>query len=249
MRPPAPGLVCGFDVVVHLSAESVSGRWTEEKKKRIRDSRVVSTENLAQALAQAEHRPKAFMCASAIGYYGSRGDEVLTEESASGDGFLPEVWREWESATSPAANAGIRTVNLRIGIVLSGEGGALKQVLLLFRLGLGGKIGSGHQWWSWIHIGDLVCAAGHILRTESVSGPVNMTAPNPVTNAEFTKTLAQVLHRPAIFSIPAFAARFAFGKFADEGLLASARVQPKKLTASGYQFRYSELCAALRSLL
>ncbi len=246
MHTVPPDLVSGFDTIIHLSGESVAGRWTEAKKKRIRDSRVASTQNLSNALAKAATPPKTFICASAIGYYGNRGEEILNEESPSGTSFLAEVCREWEAATEVAAHAGIRSVNLRIGLVLSPNGGALKQMLLPFRLGLGGKIGSGRQWWSWIHIEDLVCAVHHILQNESLKGSVNMTAPNPATSAEFTKILAEVLKRPAIFPVPAFAARLAFGEFADEGLLASARVMPRKLMESGFEFRNQELQPALK---
>jgi uncharacterized protein len=245
----SPRRVSGFDVVIHLSGESVAGRWNAEKKSRIRESRVVSTKNLAQALAGTEHKPQVFICASAIGVYGSRGDEVLAEDSPSGSGFLAEVSREWESATAPAGNAGIRVVNLRIGIVLAHNGGALKAMLLPFRLGLGGRIGSGRQLWSWIHMDDLVAAVWHIVQTKTARGPVNLTAPNPLTNAEFTEALARVLHRPAIFPVPRFAARLALGEFADEGLLASARVVPRKLLESGFEFKYPGLSDALRALL
>jgi len=249
MRPIPPELVYGFDAVIHLSGENVAGRWTEAKKKRIRDSRVLSTLNLSNALVNAVQQPKTFVCASAIGYYGNRGDEILTEDSPSGDGFLADVCREWEAATEPAAHVGICTVNLRTGLVLSREGGALKQMLLPFRLGLGGSIGDGGQWWSWIHIEDFVAAIHHILQNDAIKGAVNMTAPNAVTNIEFTQTLANTLKRPAILPIPAFAARMAFGEFADEGLLASARVQPTKLTARKFEFKFPGLEAALRALI
>jgi uncharacterized protein len=249
MREIPPQLVSGFDVVVHLSGESVTGRWTEAKKRRIRDSRIMSTQNLSQALASAEKKPGVFICASAIGYYGNRGDEILTEGYPSGSGFLAEVSREWESVTAPAPDAGIRTVNLRIGIVLSPKGGALKQMLLPFRLGLGGRVGNGRQWWSWIHIDDFIAAVQQIADSLSLNGPVNMTAPNPVTSADFTKTLAKTLKRPAVLPLPAFAAKLVFGEFAEEGLLASARVEPKKLLESGFTFRYSELAGALSELL
>jgi uncharacterized protein (TIGR01777 family) len=263
MRPIPPELISGFDAVIHLSGESVVGRWTEAKKNLIRQSRVVSTQNLSQALSNAERQPKTFICASAIGYYGNRGDEALTEESPAGDGFLPEVCREWEAATKTAANAGIRTVNLRIGLVLSRDGGALKPMLLPFRLGLGGRISNGRQWWSWIHIDDLVSAVHHILQNASnsnverrasspghpISGPINITAPNPVTNADFTRTLAGTLKRPAILPVPAFAARLAFGELADEGILASARVVPRKLLESGFQFKHPDLIGSLKDLL
>jgi len=248
MREVPPELVSGCDVVIHLSGESVSGRWTAEKKRRIRESRVVSTRNLAWAIAKAEEPPRTFVCASAIGYYGDRGDEVLTEETSAGTGFLPEVCREWEAATHVGL-AGIRVVNLRFGIVLSRNGGALKEMLLPFRLGLGGTIGSGRQWWSWIHIDDGVSAVMHIVRAESLRDAVNMTAPNPVTNAEFTRVLASVMKRPAIFAVPGFATKLAFGEFAEQGILASARVVPKKLEESGFEFRYGELGEAVTQLL
>jgi len=234
---------------IHLSGENIAGRWTEQKKCRIRESRIFATDFLALALAKAEPRPRTFICASAIGYYGNRGDEILAEESPSGDGFFPEVCREWELATDPAVDAGIRVVNLRTGIVLSRNGGALKQMLLPFKLGLGGRIGNGRQYWSWIHIADFVSAMHHILRGENIRGPVNMTAPNPVTNAEFTRVLAEALKRPAVLPIPAVLARFAFGELADEGLLASARVVPQKLLLGGSQFQYPYLSGAFLELL
>jgi uncharacterized protein len=249
LHPIPTELVSDFDAVIHLSGESITGRWTAAKKTRIRESRVVSTRNLSEALARTDRPPKTFLCASATGYYDSRGDEVLTEESPIGTGFLPEVCKEWESATAPAADAGIRAVNLRTGLVLSKNGGSLKAMLLPFRLGLGGKIGSGRQWWSWIHIEDWVAAVHHILRTDSASGPVNMVSPDPVTNAEFTKTLAKALKRPAIFPIPGFAARLALGELADEALLASARVEPRKLVEGGFQFKFPDLRSALENLL
>ena len=240
----------GFDAVVHLAGESVVGRWTEEKKKAIRDSRVQGTQNLATALAKSETKPRVLVCASAVGFYGSRGDEILREESPGGQGFLPEVCREWEGASRIAAEAGIRTVNLRIGLGLSAKGGALANMLKPFKLGLGGRIGSGQQWWSWIHVDDMVGAIHQALRTESLSGPVNLVAPNPVRNVEFTKVLASVLGRPAFFPVPEFGLRLAFGKMAaEELLLASQRVEPGKLEASGYAFRFRELRAALENLL
>ena len=245
MQSVSPELVSGYDAAIHLSGETVAGRWTDAKKKLIRDSRVVSTQNLSHALATAEKKPAVFICASAIGYYGDRGDEILTEESASGSGYLPSVCREWEAATQPASNAGIRVVNLRIGIVLSCKGGALEQMLWPFRLGLGGRIGSGNQWWSWIHIDDLVTVVHHILGTSSLCGPVNLVSPHSATNAEFTDTLGRVLRRRAILAVPAFAARLAFGEFADEGLLAGARVVPDKLIRTGFGFRHPDLAHAL----
>jgi uncharacterized protein (TIGR01777 family) len=250
LAPLSPAKVSGFDVVVHLAGESIVGRWTEEKKKAIRESRVQGTRNLAAALAQSEARPAVLVCASAVGFYGNRGDELLREESPGGQGFLSEVCREWEDASRIAAEAGIRTVNIRIGLVLSAKGGALRSMLTPFKLGLGGRIGSGQQWWSWIHVDDIVRGIHHVIRTESLSGPVNLVAPKPLRNAEFTKVLASVLGRPAFFPVPEFALRLAFGGMAaDELLLASQRVEPGKLTASGYTFRFRELRAALENLL
>jgi hypothetical protein len=247
-QPLAAELVSGFDSVVHLAGESIMGRWTDAKKSRIRNSRVTGTRNLAKALAQAADKPAVFVCASAIGYYGNRGDEVLREDSAAGSGFLPEVCRQWEAATKAAADARIRTVNLRTGVVLSAKGGALGAMLLPFKLGLGGRVGDGSQWMSWIDLQDMVGAILHILKTDLVQGPINMVAPRPVTNADFTKTLAGALHRPAIFPVPAFAAKLAFGEMAEELLLGSQRVEPAKLITSGYPFRFRDLKASLESI-
>ena len=248
-QPLTPNSVSGFEAVIHLAGETVVGRWTAARKARIRNSRVLGTRNLAQALAQASQQPRVLITASAVGYYGDRGDEILREDSPPGEGFLCEVCREWEAATEPAAAAGIRTAHLRIGVVLSPVGGALEKMLTPFKMGVGGNMGSGRQWWSWIDVQDLVGAMHHILNSDRLEGPVNIVAPTPVTNAEFTRTLASVLSRPAIFPMPAFAARLAFGQMADELLLASQRVEPAKLTASGYAFRYSDLRAALQNLL
>jgi len=250
LAPLSPATVSGFDAVIHLAGESIVGRWTEQKKKAIRESRVQGTRNLAAALAQSETKPAVFVCASAVGFYGNRGDELLREGSPGGQGFLSEVCREWEDASRIAAEAGIRTVNIRIGLVLSAKGGALANMLKPFKLGLGGRIGSGQQWWSWIHVDDIVRGIHHAIRTESLSGPVNLVAPNPVRNAEFTKVLASVLGRPAFFPAPEFALRLAFGEMAArELLLASQRVEPGNLTTSGYTFRFRELRAALENLL
>jgi uncharacterized protein len=245
----SPDAVSGFDAVIHLAGESIVGRWTEAKKARIRDSRIPATTNLAQALAQAKVKPAVFISASAIGYYGNRGDEVLNEKSAVGTGFAADLAREWESATESAVEAGIRTVQMRIGIVLSASGGALPKMLPAFKMGVGGRLGNGRQWMSWIDIQDVVGAIHHILKADLLSGPVNMVAPKPVTNAEFTKILASTLSRPAIFPMPAFAARLAFGEMADELLLASQRVEPAKLISSGYPFRFAELRASLEDVL
>jgi len=247
--PLAPASVSGFDAVIHLAGESIVGRWTEAKKQRVRESRVQGTRNLVEALAAAPQAPRVFISASAIGYYGDRGEETLREESSSGNGFLPEVCREWEAAAEPAAKAGIRTAQMRFGVVLSASGGALQKMLPPFRMGVGGKIGSGRQWMSWIDIADVVGAIQHALKTDTLRGPVNVVGPNPVRNTEFTKTLASVLSRPAIFPMPAFAARLVFGQMADELLLASQRVEPAKLMASGYVFQNPHLKLAFENIL
>jgi uncharacterized protein (TIGR01777 family) len=247
-QPLRPQSVSGFDAVIHLAGESVVGRWSAAKKRRILDSRVQGTRHLAEALAEAPQRPQVLISASATGYYGDRGEEVLTEDSPPGKGFLPEVCREWEAAAQPAEEAGIRTLQMRIGLVLSPAGGALQKMLTPFRMGLGGNMGNGRQWWSWIDVQDLVGGIQHILRG-NLAGAVNLVAPEAVTNAEFTKTLAAVLHRPAIFPMPAFAARLVFGQMGDELLLASQKVQPAKLVASGYSFRHSDLTKALQNIL
>ncbi len=249
-QPLAPESVSGFEAVIHLAGESIASRWTDAKKKAIRDSRVLGTRHLAQALAHTASPPRVLISASAIGFYGDRDDEILREDSASGRaGFLPEVCREWEAAAEPAANAGIRTAFLRTGIVLSAEGGALKKMLPPFRMGLGGKIGSGRQWMSWIDLHDEIGVIRHILGNDTLRGPVNTVSPNPVTNAEFTKTLASVLSRPAIFPMPSFAAHLVFGQMGDELLLGSQRVEPAKLTASGYVFQKPDLRQALSAIL
>lgn len=248
-RPIAPSVLSGIDVVIHLAGEGIAGRWTPAKKIRIRDSRVVSTHNLATALILAERRPKVFLSASAIGFYGDRGNEILTETASPGDGFLAEVCQQWEEATYPIRQAGVRTVNLRIGVVLAPNGGALKAMLLPFRLGLGGKVGGGRQWWSWIHIWDLVAAVVHVLECQNLSGPVNITAPQPAMNREFTRTLAKIVKRPALLPIPRFLAQAVLGEFAREGLLASARVMPKKLLETGFEFRFPELAGAVKDIL
>ena len=244
-----PGLD-GVDAVVHLAGESVAGgRWTEARKRRIRESRVRPTRLLCETLARQRTPPRVLVCASAIGYYGDRGDEVLREESPPGAGFLPEVCREWEAAAEPAARRGIRVVHLRIGLVLSPKGGALAAMLPVFRLGLGGPVGAGAQWMSWIGIDDTLGAILHALMNEPLAGPVNAVAPAPVTNREFAKTLARVLRRPAVLPFPAFAARLLLGQMADELLLASARVEPARLRATGFAFRDATLEGALRRLL
>jgi uncharacterized protein len=250
LAPVQPATVSGFDAVVHLAGESIVGRWTAEKQKKIRQSRVLGTRNLAAALAECQSKPRVLVCASAIGFYGNRGDEVVTEESAGGHGFLADVCREWEDATRAASDAGIRTVNIRTGLVLSPKGGALGKMLTPFKLGLGGRIGSGRQWSSWIHVDDMAGGIQHVMRMESLAGPVNFVAPNPVRNAEFTKVLVSVLKRPAFLPVPALALHLAFGKMAaEELLLSSQRVEPEKLSATAYPFRFRELRAALENLV
>ena len=238
------------DAVIHLAGESIMGlRWTVEKKRRIRESRVTATRLLAQTLTRLPKPPTVLICASGIGYYGSRGDGVVTEDSRQGTGFLADLARDWEAATATAIAQGIRVVSLRIGVVLSKQGGALATMLTPFRLGLGGVVGSGAQWMSWIALDDVIGAIVHILSTDGLRGPVNAVAPAPVTNAEFTRTLGRVLGRPTLVPLPAFAARLALGEMADELLLTSQRVLPARLEASGYSFRHPSLEGALRAEL
>lgn len=240
----------GLDGVVHLAGESIAeGRWSPAKKARLRESRVGTTRLLVDALTGLTRKPGVLVAASAVGCYGDRGDEVMTEKSAPAADFLGQLCQDWEAATKPAAEKGIRVVNLRIGVVLSPAGGALAKMLLPFKMGAGGKIGSGRQYMSWIALDDLVGVVHHALVTGSLSGPVNAVAPEAVTNGQFTKALGRVLSRPTIAPLPAFAARLAFGEMADALLLASTRVAPERLLASGYRFRYPELEGALRHLL
>jgi len=239
----------GVDAVVHLAGESVMGRWTAAKKARIRNSRVQGTRLLAETIAGLPTPPGVVVCASASGYYGDRGNELLKEESDPGNNFLAGVCREWEAAADPARAAGVRVVHPRFGIVLSPEGGALGTTLPIFKLGGGGRIGSGRQYWPWVAVDDVVGATLHALDTGSLSGAVNITVPDPPTNEEYTKTLGHVLGRPTVFPIPAPAARLALGQIADELLLASQRVEPTRLRESGYSYRYPELEGALRHLL
>lgn len=236
--------------VVHLAGENIAAaRWTAAVKQRIRDSRVQGTRVLCEALARSPRPPNVLVCASAIGFYGDRDAEELTEESAAGTGFLAEVVRDWEAATGPARAAGIRVVNLRFGVILSAKGGALAKMLLPFKLGAGGRVGDGKQYWSWISIDDAAGAVDHCIMTDGLSGPVNAVAPRPVTNEEFTKTLGHVLRRPTVLPMPAFAARLVLGEMADDLLLASARVVPRQLERTGYVFRQPELESALRHVL
>ena len=235
------------DVVVHLAGESIAeGRWSAEKKRRIVDSRVEGTELLCRSLAKLQSPPKVLISASAIGYYGNRGDEGCDESSSPGEGFLAETSIAWEEATRPAVECGIRVVNFRIGIVLSPDGGALGKMLLPFRLGLGGKLGPGTQYLSWISLRDLVRAIEFCIQDESLRGPVNGVAPNPATNAEFTRALGTVLRRPTMLPVPAFALRTIMGEMADQMLLAGACVFPKVLEQAGFKFLDPELIDALK---
>jgi uncharacterized protein (TIGR01777 family) len=251
LEPLASASVSGFDAVIHLAGENVFGRWSEGKKRSIYDSRVRGTRNLCAALAAAERKPRMLMAASAIGYYGGRhGDEFLDEDSTAGDDFLACVCCDWEAATSTASRAGIRVVNLRFGVVLSREGGALAQMLTPFRFGVGGALGSGRQWLSWISIHDAVSAISHGLAENQLKGAVNLAAPNPVTNAEFAETLGQVLHRPSLMRVPELALKIIMGpEMAENTVLSSQRVLPKKLLASGFQFRSELLTSALNEAL
>ncbi|MDE0892996.1 MAG: TIGR01777 family oxidoreductase, partial [Planctomycetota bacterium] len=236
--------------VVHLAGESIAeGRWNEAKKARIRDSRVAGTRALCEAMASMAEKPKVIVCASAIGYYGDRGDAVLTESASYGEGFLPDVCRQWEDAAEPARAAGIRVVSLRIGVILSKEGGALSKMLLPFSLGVGGKIGAGTQYMSWVSLVDLVSIARFAIDDERLSGAVNAVAPGAVTNLEFTKALGRALKRPTLFPLPAFVARLALGEMADDLLLASIRVEPALLKECGFQFGHSEINGALGAVL
>ena len=245
-----PALLSDFDAVIHLAGEGIAARrWSETQKARIRESRAKGTLLLSETLAGLPSPPRTLVSASATGYYGDRGEALLVEESAPGQGYLPEVCQAWEAATEPAARKGIRVICLRFGVILSPAGGALAKMLLPFRMGAGGILGSGRQYMSWISLDDAVGAVRHALETSPLRGPVNGVAPRPVTNAEFTKTLGRVLGRPTILPMPAFAARLVFGELADALLLASTRVEPKRLLVSNYPFLHPELEVALRDLL
>lgn len=244
-----PGVLEDIDAVIHLAAESIARRWTPARMDRILQSRRRSTRLLAEAAATARRPPSAFLCASAIGYYGDRPGETLDEQSAPGSDFLAEVCQQWEAACAPAADHGVRVVNLRFGIVLSPQGGALKQMLGPFRLGLGGRLGSGHQTMSWIALDDVVGAVRHALVTQTLRGPVNLVSPNPVSNRELTRTLGKVLRRPTALPAPRFALRLVLGKMAGPLLLSDQRVLPTRLRDSGFSFQHPELDPALRHLL
>jgi uncharacterized protein len=246
--PPPAAPLAGAEAVVHLAGEPVAQRWSEDAKRRIRESRVAGTRHLVEGLAQLRMPPRTLVCASAIGYYGSRGDEILTEQSVPGRGFLPEVCVAWEREADRAADLGIRVVKLRIGIVLAKEGGALREMLPAFRAGVGGALGSGRQWMSWIHVDDVTGLIRHAIESPALEGAVNATSPLPVSSAGFAKALGKTLRRPAILPVPGFALRILFGEMS-EMLLGSQRVMPDAARASHYDFRYPELEAALAGLL
>ena len=243
-------LLDGCDALIHLAGDNIgAGRWTAAKKQRVRESRVQGTELLAKLIHELDHPPQTLIVASAVGYYGDRGDEVLTESSAPGTGFLPDVCQAWESAADAARSQGVRIVHLRLGMILSPQGGALAKMLLPFRMGVGGIVGSGKQYWSWITLDDAVRLFVFALQTDELSGPVNAVSPNSVTNYDFTKTLGQVLKRPTLIPLPTFAARLGLGEMADGLLLASARVTPDAALRHGFEFRHAELESGLRAVL
>jgi uncharacterized protein (TIGR01777 family) len=245
-----PAHLEGFDAIVNLAGENIGdSRWTEEKKKKILDSRVIGTRLLCRALEKANNPPKILVNASAIGFYGDRNDEILTEDSPTGSGFIAEVCSAWEAAADQAKQLGIRVVKLRLGMVLSPKGGALQKILKPFKLGFGGILGTGQQYVSWIALDDLLNITLFAIQDQTLQGAVNAVSPHPVTNKEFTKILGHVLHRPTVLPLPAFAARMMFGEMADELLLSSAQVLPKRLLESGYSFIYPDLEQALIRLL
>jgi uncharacterized protein len=245
-----PEEIAGITGAVHLSGANLAGRrWTSSYKREILESRVRSTRAVATLLAGLQPKPAVLVCASAIGIYGDREDEVLTEASLPGSGFIPEVCLAWERAAQPALDAGIRVVHLRFGVVLSPAGGALAQMLPVFRAGLGGRLGSGRQWMSWVALSDATRAIEFALETASLAGPVNVVTPNPVTNLEFTRALGRALRRPTLLRVPAFALRVAFGEMADNTILQSERAMPARLSSSGFEFGYPELQAGLRAVL
>lgn len=240
----------GIAAVVHLAGESVSGlRWTDEKKQAIRDSRVLGTRSIVDALSKLKERPKVLVSASAIGFYGERGDEEMNESSAAGHGFLAEVAKEWEGEARRAEDAGIRTVLLRTGVVLSKDGGALGTMLTPFKMGVGGVVGSGKQWMSWISLDDHVAAINFVIENENIRGAVNAVSPEPVTNEEFTKTMGEALHRPTFIPLPEFAVSMLMGEMGDALLLTSTKVVPKRLEDAGFEFKYPDLKGALEHAL
>ncbi|HTV66884.1 MAG TPA: TIGR01777 family oxidoreductase [Bryocella sp.] len=251
-QPLDPAKLAGCDAVVHLAGKNIAGLWTAQFKRELLESRLRGTRTLANAAAESFRRigvPRVFVSASGINYYGSRGDELLTEQSSPGAGFLAEITQQWEAATAPAGDAGVRVVCLRIGVVLARDGGALKPLLPPFRLGLGGRIGSGKQYWSWIALADVIGAMRFAVENDNLRGPVNLAGPSPVRNEEFVRALGRALHRPTIFPLPEFAVRMLLGEMGDQLLLTSVRAAPKKLQEEGYLFRYVDLDGALRAVL
>ena len=240
----------GIDAFIHLAGENISAlRWTDEKKRAIRDSRVLGTRSVMDAIGKLKQKPKVFIAGSATGYYGDRGDEVMTENDGPGDTFLSEVCKAWEAESRRAEDLGVRSVLLRTGIVLSKDGGALAEMLTPFKLGVGGVVGSGRQWMSWISLEDVVGAINFALENDELSGPINVVAPNPVTNKEFTRTLGEVIHRPTILPLPQFAVKLAFGEMGDALLLDSTRVIPERLANAGYKFKFENLKLAVQNAL
>ncbi len=246
---PDPSLVEGADAVVHLAAETISGWWTQGKKDRILQSRVRGTENISKAIAAATNKPKVFLSASGAGYYGHRKDEVVTEASSNGIGFLAELARQWEATTKYAVEAGVRTVLLRISVVLSMRGGALPQMLPPFKIGLGGKIGNGKQYWPWITLADVIGVIRFAIENDALRGPVNVCAPQETTNKEFTKALGRALKKPTFFPLPSVVVTLTLGEMGQEALLTSTRAKPVKLQQAGYRFKHPEIEEALRSVL
>jgi hypothetical protein len=239
----------GVDCLIHLSGESLAGRWNTARKKTMWDSRVETTRFLSKTIVALDNPPKVWICASAIGYYSDRGDEELTEESAPGQTFLSWLCQNWESSTNEAKKSGIRVVNTRFGLILDRNAKAFQLMLTPFQLGVGGRIGSGQQYWAWVSLEDVVASISHIIRDDTISGPVNIVSPAPLRNAEFTKILGRVMHRPTIFFVPEFAMRLTFGEMGKELLLASNRVLPKKLEDFGYKFKFEDLESCLRGIL
>jgi len=246
---PDPSLVDGADAVVHLAAETIKGWWTRRKKERIHESRVRGTEMIAKSIAAAQNKPRVFVSASGVGFYGHRKDEVLTEESSMGRGFLAELARDWERATRPAEQAGVRTVMLRISVVLSGRGGALQAMLPSFRMGMGGPVSNGRQFWPWVTLEDMVRVILFAIENDSLRGPVNVCAPQHTTNREFTRALGRVLRRPTIFPLPGVVVTLVLGEMGQEALLTSIRAEPQKLKAAGFTFKHQEIQEALASVL
>lgn len=248
-RAPDLAALDGLDAVVHLAGEPIAKRWTRAQKQAIRVSRIEGTRELATLLGTLRAGPRVLVCASAIGYYGDRAEDLLDETSARGDGFLAEVVDAWEAAAQPARDAGLRVAHMRFGIVLSGEGGALPPLVKPMKMGAGGRIGSGRQWWSWVDLEDVAAALAEAVRDERYHGAINVVAPEPARNADFAQALGRALHRPAIMPLPAFAARMMLGEMADELLLFSQRVSPKRLKEIGFRFAYPDLETSLRHAL